>query len=288
MRKHILSHLILVGAFLHSSVSYAVSTTSLKSAIDLNAIDRTVDPKQDFYQFVNGNWLKTAKIPEDQALSGAFAEVSMKSTQQLFDIFNELAKKQYPQGSNEQKVADLYASYMDTDRLEQLGLEALQQDLQRIESIKTKKDLAEFFAYAEKINLNLPFSTRFYQDRKASSKAMMYVGQGGLGMPDRDFYLSEQPRQQEIRNTYLLYIANTLNFAGQPKPIEDARTILALEKALAKISWSAVELRNDEVRTYLVETKNIINYMPSFDWMNYFSELGLKGARKEVAISQIN
>src|SRR5690606_41946843 len=68
--------------------------------------------------------------------------------------------------------------------------------------------------------------------------------------------LSEQPRQQEIRNTYLLYIANTLNFAGQPKPIEDARTILALEKALAKISWSAVELRNDEVRTYLVETKN--------------------------------
>ena len=92
MRKHILSHLILVGAFLHSSVSYAVSTTSLKSAIDLNAIDRTVDPKQDFYQFVNGNWLKTAKIPEDQALSGAFAEVSMKSTQQLFDIFNELAK----------------------------------------------------------------------------------------------------------------------------------------------------------------------------------------------------
>jgi len=269
-------------------VSYAVSTTSLKSAIDLNAIDRTVDPKQDFYQFVNGNWLKTAKIPEDQALSGAFAEVSMKSTQQLFDIFNELAKKQYPQGSNEQKVADLYASYMDTDRLEQLGLEALQQDLQRIESIKTKKDLAEFFAYAEKINLNLPFSTRFYQDRKASSKAMMYVGQGGLGMPDRDFYLSEQPRQQEIRNTYLLYIANTLNFAGQPKPIEDARTILALEKALAKISWSAVELRNDEVRTYLVETKNIINYMPSFDWMNYFSELGLKGARKEVAISQIN
>lgn len=288
MRKHILSHLILVGAFLHSSVSYAVSTTSLKSAIDLNAIDRTVDPKQDFYQFVNGNWLKTAKIPEDQALSGAFAEVSMKSTQQLFDIFNELAKKQYPQGSNEQKVADLYASYMDTDRLEQLGLEALQQDLQRIESIKTKKDLAEFFAYAEKINLNLPFSTRFYQDRKASSKAMMYVGQGGLGMPDRDFYLSEQPRQQEIRNTYLLYIANTLNFAGQPKPIEDARTILALEKALAKISWSAVELRNDEVRTYLVETKNIIKYMPSFDWMNYFSELGLKGARKEVAISQIN
>ncbi len=288
MRKHILSHLILVGAFLHSSVSYAVSTTSLKSAIDLNAIDRTVDPKQDFYQFVNGNWLKTAKIPEDQALSGAFAEVSMKSTQQLFDIFNELAKKQYPQGSNEQKVADLYASYMDTDRLEQLGLEALQQDLQRIESIKTKKDLAEFFAYAEKINLNLPFSTRFYQDRKASSKAMMYVGQGGLGMPDRDFYLSEQPRQQEIRNTYLLYIANTLNFAGQPKPIEDARTILALEKALAKISWSAVELRNDEVRTYLIEIKNIIKYMPSFDWMNYFSELGLKGARKEVAISQIN
>ncbi|WP_373686980.1 M13 family metallopeptidase [Acinetobacter sp. YH16031] len=265
-----------------------MSTTSLKSAIDLNAIDRTVDPKQDFYQFVNGNWLKTAKIPEDQALSGAFAEVSMKSTQQLFDIFNELAKKQYPQGSNEQKVADLYASYMDTDRLEQLGLEALQQDLQRIESIKTKKDLAEFFAYAEKINLNLPFSTRFYQDRKASSKAMMYVGQGGLGMPDRDFYLSEQPRQQEIRNTYLLYIANTLNFAGQPKPIEDARTILALEKALAKISWSAVELRNDEVRTYLIEIKNIIKYMPSFDWMNYFSELGLKGARKEVAISQIN
>jgi putative endopeptidase len=288
LRKHILSHLIFIGAFLASPVSHAVSTTSLKSAINLNAIDRTVDPKQDFYQFVNGNWLKTAKIPEDQALSGAFAELGMKSNQQVFAIFNELAKKQHPPGSNEQKVADLYASYMEANKIEQLGLAGLQQDLQRIENIKTKKDLAEFFAYAEKINLNLPFSTHFYQDRKASSRVMMFVGQGELGMPDRDFYLSEQPRQQELRNTYLLYVANTLNFAGQPKPIEDARTIMALEKALAKISWSAVELRNDEVRTYVVAPKNVINFMPSFDWMHYFSELGLKGTRKEIAISQIN
>ena len=77
-------------------------------------------------------------------------------------------------------------------------------------------------------------------------------------MPDRDFYLSEQPRHQELRNTYLLYVANTLNFAGQPKPIEDARTILALEKALAKISWSATELRHDEVKTYIFAPKMLL------------------------------
>nr|WP_254202659.1 MULTISPECIES: M13 family metallopeptidase [unclassified Acinetobacter] len=280
--------MILVGAFLTPLISYAVSTTSLKSAIDLNSIDRTVDPKQDFYQFVNGNWLKTAKIPEDQALSGALAEVSTKSHQQLFAIFNELGKKQYPQDSNEQKAADLYTSYMDTKRLEQLGLAGLQQDLQRIENIKTKKDLAEFFAYAEKIDLDLPFSTDFHQDRKASSKVMMFVGQGELGMPDRDFYISEQPRHQQLRNNYLLYVANTLNYASQPKPIEDARTILALERALAKIRWSATELRHDEVKTYVFAPKNVITFMPSFDWMSYFSELGLKGMGKEVAISQVD
>lgn len=277
-----------MGAFIASPMNHAVTTTYLKSAIDLSSIDRTVDPKQDFYQFVNGNWLKTAKIPEDQALSGAFAELSMKSSHQLFTIFNELAKKQHPQGSNEQKVADLYASYMDSKRLEHIGLAGLQQDLQWIENIRTKKDLAEFFAYAEKIDLNLPFSTDFHQDRKASSRALMFVGQGELGMPDRDFYLSEQPRHQELRNTYLLYVANTLNFAGQPKPIEDARTILALEKALAKISWSATELRHDEVKTYIFAPKNVITFMPSFDWMSYFSELGLKGIGKEVAISQVD
>lgn len=177
---------------------------------------------------------------------------------------------------------------MDSKRLEHIGLAGLQQDLQRIENIRTKKDLAEFFAYAEKIDLNLPFSTDFHQDRKASSKAMMFVGQGELGMPDRDFYLSEQPRHQELRNTYLLYVANTLNFAGQPKPIEDARTILALEKALAKISWSATELRHDEVKAYIFAPKNVITFMPSFDWMSCFSELGLKGMGKEVAISQVD
>jgi len=91
----------------------------------------------------------------------------------------------------------------------------LQQDLQRIESIKTKKDLAEFFAYAEKINLNLPFSTRFYQDRKASSKAMMYVGQGGLGMPDRDFYLSEQPPQQQKKKKFR--VSGRGRRGGEPK-----------------------------------------------------------------------
>lgn len=96
-----------MGAFLASPMNHAVTTTYLKSAIDLSSIDRTVDPKQDFYQFVNGNWLKTAKIPEDQALSGAFAELSMTLSHQLFTIFNELAKKKHPQGSNEQKVADL-------------------------------------------------------------------------------------------------------------------------------------------------------------------------------------
>lgn len=287
MKKTFLNQLIIAsllcgGGGLSLSVHAAV-----KSGIDLAALDRTVDPKQDFYHFVNGNWIKTAKIPEDQALNGAMAEVSEKANAQIEVILKDLASKPQPAGSNTQKAADFYKSYLNHQQIENLGLAPLAEDLKRIDNIQSPKDLAKFFAYAEQTNLNLPFSLSVYQDTRATSKVLLFLGQGQVGLPDRDHYMSEKADAEELRKEYLLYVANLLNFSGDEKPIENARTIMALEKALAKIRWTNLEMKNDEVNYHLFGTANIKRFMPEFDWVEYFNELGFKPGRM-IALKQVN
>ena len=288
MKKRLLTQLILTNCLLMRATEIAWSNTTLLSGVDLKAMDRTVDPKQDFYQFVNGTWLKTAKIPEDEALSGAFGEVADKTSGQIRMIMSDLLKHQHTVGTEEQKLTDLYNSYMNIAQIEDLGIQALAADFQRIDNIQTKKDLAKFFAYANQTGINLPFDMNIHQDRKASTDVLLFLAQGDLGLADRDFYVGEGERYEEIRHQYLLYIANTLNYAGIEKPVENAKTIMALEKALAKISWTPTELRNEKVRTYLFGTQQINTFMPSFDWLTYFTEVGLKGAGKQIAISQVD
>jgi putative endopeptidase len=287
VKKSFLNQLI-IASLLCGGGTLSLSThAAVKSGIDLAALDRNIDPKQDFYHFVNGNWIKTAKIPEDQALNGAMAEVSEKANAQIEDILKDLAKQAQPTDNALQKAADFYKSYLNHSKLESLGLTPLAEDLQRIENISSQKDLAKFFAYAEQTNLNLPFSLRIYQDTKASSKVLLFLGQGSVGLPDRAHYMSETPESEELRKEYLLYVANLLNFAGNEKPIENARTIMALEKALAKIRWTNLEMKNDEVNYHLFGTTNIKRFMPEFDWVEYFNELGFKPGRM-IALKQIN
>lgn len=287
MKKSFLVQLILASGLWVGSIGAAWSSPP-RSGIDLNAMDRSIDPKQDFYHFVNGNWLKTAKIPENEALSGAFGEVNDQVNHQITTIIQDLLKQPHAVGTDEQKFTDFYRSYMDTQQVERLGIQALNADLNRIDEIKNKKDLAKFFAYAEQVGLSLPIATHIHQDRKASKNILISIGQGVLGLADREFYMGQDQRHQDIRQQYLLYVANTLNFAGIYQPIEHAKTILALEKAIAKISWTPTEMRNDEVLIYLVGMQQIHSYMPAFDWLSYFSELGLKGTGKQFAISQVN
>lgn len=287
VKKSFLNQLIVASLMLGGASVSIQGHAALKSGIDLAALDRSVDPKHDFYHFVNGNWIKTAKIPEDQALHGAIAEVSEKANAHIEVILKDLISKPQPLGSSTQKAADFYKSYLNHAEIENIALAPLADDLQRIENIQSQKDLAKYFAYAEQTNLNLPFSLRIYQDTKASSRVLLFLGQGRIGLPDRDHYMSEKPELEELRKEYLLYIANLLNFAGDSKPIENARTIMALEKALAKIRWTNLEMRNDEVNYHLFATSNIKRFMPEFDWVEYFNELGFKPGRM-IALKQVN
>jgi putative endopeptidase len=288
VKKHILNQFIITAMLCGSSIGIGHTASTLKSGVDLAAMDRTVNPKDDFYHYVNGNWIKTAKIPEDQALSGAMAEVSEKASEQVGQIIQSLIAKPQTAGSAEQKIVDFYHSYMNTAQIEQLGASALNHDFQRIEAISNQKDLARYFAYAEQTGLNLPFSLNIYQDTKASSTVLLFLGQGRIGLKDREDYLSESPEAEQLRKEYLLYIANLLNYAGDSKALENARTILALEKALAKIRWTSLEMRNLEANYYLFPTNNIKRFMPEFDWMEYFQSLGFKSAGRRIALKQVN
>ena len=287
VKRRILNQLILSSMLMGAAVGFTHASGVIKSGVDLAALDRTVDPKQNFYQFVNGNWIKTAKIPEDQALSGATAEVAEKAHLQITEIIQSLAKQPQAAGSAKQKIADYYTSYMNTDIIEQLGLKPLQKDFERIDNIKTQKDLARYFAYAEQTNLSLPFTLNIHQDTKATSTVLLFLTQGSIGLKDRDDYLSDSAESEQLRKDYLLYVANLLNYAGIEKPIEEARTIMALEKALAKLRWTNLEMRNREAHYYLFNTAKIKSFMPEFDWVEYFQELGFKPGRR-IALKQVN
>jgi putative endopeptidase len=178
---------------------------TLKSGIDTSRFDRSVRPQDDFYGYVNGGWLKTAVIRGDATSTGAFNELADSSRKGMHEVFEEAAKPAHPMGdkrvgvalrsaagpteAERRKIGDLYASYMDTARVEKLGLKPLAGELRTISALKSNAQLATTFARLAKVGVGSPIAVGVGQDPKASSVNIVQVGQSGLGLPDRDYYL---------------------------------------------------------------------------------------------------
>jgi putative endopeptidase len=160
--------------------------TARALGIDTTNFDRSVRPQDDFFRFVNGSWLKKTAIPADASSWGAFNELTEKSRTALHSILENAAKTQAPAGSDQRKVGDLYASFMDSARVEQLGINPLQSELARIRALKSSAQLPTTFAHFTRLGLQNPFAVSVGQDPKNSSVNIVQIGQSGLGLPDRD------------------------------------------------------------------------------------------------------
>ena len=268
------------------STSSTVAPTQKTSGIELQYIDSSVAPQQNFYEHINGLWLKNTAIPDDKARWGTFDILHEASIDQLHKIVDELAQKNPSQGSTEQKVATLYANFMDEATIESLGIRPIQAEINRVDAIKNKKQFASLFAHFSRIGVESPFDAGIGQDNKDSTKIIAGIGQSGLGLPDRDYYLKDDAKFKEIRAEYLKYIEKTLTLAGDPSAAKKAQDILKLETQIAKAQWDNVQNRDPQKTYNIYKTQDLNKLSPSIHWQDYLVGQELNDKIKTIQVTQ--
>ena len=254
------------------------------SGIDLEFVDSSVRPQDDFYRHMNGKWLESFEIPSDKSAYGAFNLIDDETQQQLRSIVEGLAQNTADPDAG--KLADLYASFMDEARLESLRLKPLQQTFAQIDALKSRKDIPALIAKFNRTGIGAPLDFGVDQDAKDSTRYAVIVVQSGLGMPDRDYYLKDDAALKEARGKYLAHIEKMLRMAGQPDAHASAAAILKLETALADRQWTRVENR-DPLKTYnRIAVADLPKLMPGYDWRAFLVGADLAGKTDYLIVRQ--
>lgn len=253
--------------------------------VDTTNFDRSVRPQDDFYRFVNGGWIARSEIPPDASGWGAFSELREKSRTALRGILESASTSNAAPGTDRRKVGDLYASFMDSARVESLGLTPLKGELASIEAVKTTKQLPAAFAHAARIGIQHPIAVGVGPDQKQSNVNIVSVSQSGLGLPDRDYYLVNNANMTTLRAGYLAYATRLLTLANQPDPAGAASRIMALETAIAQKQWDRAHNRDRNATYNKMSVAQLAALSPSFDWNAYLSDAGL-GKATDVIVRQ--
>lgn len=294
MRKQVLAALLLASAA--SGVVYAQSSTPSTAparagkpqlgdfGVDLTAMDKAVAPGDDFYNYVNGAWMARTEIPADRSSWGGFAILRNLSDERTRAVIEGAAATP---GTDPvaTKIGDTYATFMDAPAIEAAGAAPLKPYLAKIAAINSQSDLAKAFGEATKHGIDVPIGAGVQQDLKDNTVYAVYLGQGGLGLPDKDYYLKDDPKFAEARTKYVTYIADMLRMAGQPDPQGSAQRIYDLEKSIAQQHWDRAELRQVEKSYNPMPVAQLASAMPGFDWQAMLAEQGL-GSQTRVIVGQ--
>ncbi|HET7274645.1 MAG TPA: M13 family metallopeptidase, partial [Longimicrobiaceae bacterium] len=273
---------ILVSATLPAAL--AAQGTAL--GVDTTNFDTSVRPKDDFFEYVNGTWLEETEIPDDRSSYGAFVELREESERALRAIVEEAAAANDSQpGTDLWKVGALYRSFMDTGRIEELGITPVQPYMAQVEAIDDIGDLAGAFAHFRKLGITTPLGFYVGQDAKASDTYIVYFSQSGLGLPDRDYYFREGAEFDETRAAYLAYIEDLLRLADHEDPAAAAERIMALESRLAEYHWERARNRDRNATYNRFTVAELQELSPVFDWSTFLTEAGA-GEVDEVIVRQ--
>lgn len=243
-------------------------------AIDLSNMDKSIHPGDDFYRFVNGNWIINNPIPDEYSRYGSFEQLAEENEENLATLLEAIQKdKQAVHGSNRQKIRDFYNSALDTITQTEKGIAAIDFLLNRIQDLETREELAEIIAFLHQKGIGPLFGLRAAQDRKNSEEMIANLFQGGLGMSDRDYYLNDDSRSKEIRENYELFVETLFKLSG--KTAEQARKarkeVMDIETHLAEASMTRLERRNPHATYNKKTTDELRNLAPDIDWSAYFS-----------------
>ena len=253
---------------------------------DAGDIDKSVRPQDDFYHYANGGWLKRNPIPQNEARWGSFTMLRHATDKQLQALLKKVAnKKRARMGSAEQMIRDFYRSGVDTPARRALGLKPLHALFKRIDAIKNTKDVICTIAHLERIGSGGIWSIGIDQDMKNSEKYIVYLGQGGLGMPDRDYYLKDDAESKRVRTAYHKHLVRLLELAGRRREAkQEAEIVLEIETALAKVSMKKEDVRDVDKTYHKKSLAQLQSLAPRVDWKGYFKILGTKP--REVIVMQ--
>jgi putative endopeptidase len=257
------------------------------SGIDLRYVDGSVRPQDDVYQYLNGKWLSDFQLPPDKGAYGSFTAIEDKTQIQLRRIVDGLdSAASGTADPDARKLADLYASFMNEAQLEALGSTPLQAEFAAIDAAQSMNALPALIAHLQSIGAGAPFGLGINLDARNSTQYAVILSQNGLGLPDRDYYLKDDPKLKDTRAKYLAHVQKMLALAGDRQAAADAAAILALETSLARIQWTRVQER-DPVKTYnKTAIAALPALMPGLDWQSYVRDAGVDGRVDSVIVRQ--
>ncbi len=263
----------------------AFADDSKKGGFDLANLDRSVSPCADFYQFANGGWMKNNPIPAAYPRWGSFTILQEHNQDVLHAILEDAAKDKSAQpGSNWQKIGDFYASCMDESAIETAGLKPLEPEFERIAQIKDAGTLQTEVARLQNDGVDAVFNFGSQTDFKDSNSMIAGIGQGGLGLPDRDYYTREDEKSTKLRGEYVQHVTNMFKLLGDndATAAAEAKTVMDIETRLAKVSMPRVDLRDPDKIYHKMPVAQFQELAPNVNWEGYFKEIGAP------PISQIN
>jgi putative endopeptidase len=258
--------------------------------LDVSAIDRSANACQDFYQYANGTWLAKNPIPAAYPAWGVANVLNEQNQEVVHQIVEAAAHNTTaPKGSNEQKVGDYYASCMAEDKIEADGLKPLQPELDRIEKIKDQRDLQAEFAHLTVVGVNVPFGSGSTQDFKNAAEVIFGIQQGGLGLPDRDYYFRTDDKSKMLRDEYVKHVAKMFELMGDDadRAGKEAQTVLALETKLADASMTRVERRTPSNVYHRMTAAELQQLAPHIDWPTFFNGIGFT-QKADINVAQPN
>lgn len=252
----------------------------------LESMDTSVEPGDDFFRYANGGWLTGTPIPPERTGTGFSVVMRERNDARIAQIIEEMTRGYPPRGSENQKIRDLYLSYVDEARIEIASLAPFEDAFERIRAAQTHEDVARLMADAQ-MAIGGPISASVGNDPKAPGQGVVFVSQSGLGLPDRFFYIGQSKALDGLRAAYLAYVGSVFDELDKDYPNERARDVLALEVAIAKLHWSR-DKRRDVLQTYNPrEVVSIENAMGGFPWRSYLDANGM-GSETRIILRELS
>ena len=278
----LLSQLVLVALFfLAVLLIFSVHLTARDAAtsswgFSTANLDKSCKPCDDFYEFAMGGWMKANPIPAEYPTWGTFSQLRDNNLAAMRTVLEAAAKANAPAGSTEQKIGDFYTSCTDTAAIEAAGMKPIAGELTAIDAIDDRKSLDAAIAKLQREGVDVLFRFGSTQDIKDSTRVIAQASQGGLGMPDRDYYFRDDEKSKQLRADYEQHVTKMFALAGDApeKAAAEAKTVMSIETALAKVSRTRVELRDPEKNYHLMPLTEMKTLTPDWSWENYLRAVG--------------
>ncbi len=266
-----------IMALLGSLLLCSAVDAELKSGIDPKGFDPSVRVQDDLFLHVNGEWIKHTPIPADKSNFGTIIELSDVSQDRIREIIEEAAAGDHERGTDAQRVGDFYKSYMDEARIEDLGIKPLRGELAKLDKLATSRDVLRHFGYLQTVGVGTPIGFFVDQDDKNSTQYLAALIQSGTTLPDRDYYLGDDPKYVKARQALTDFVTRLFELAELPDPAGAAETVLDIETRLAKVQWERTQLRDANKRYNKYSTDELADVTPQLDWNVFFAGARVEG-----------